>query len=91
MKKASLLLVLLTLGTFVMYSQVKIVLEKDVKTTKESVTVNDSVVNAEVAKNDNMKTAEELEAIINELSFRDREKIIERNKRKNETRKSRKT
>ena len=89
MKKISIVLVLVVFGTLVMHSQVKIVLEKDVKPDTESVVSNDSVVSPDLAKNDNIKTAEELEAIINELSFKNREKIIERNKRKNQNPKSR--
>lgn len=90
MKKLSILFALIILGTLVMHSQVKVVLEKDVKPKKESIAANDTVSNGAMAKNDNVKTAEEVEALINELSFRNRDKVVERNKRKSE-RKSRKT
>ncbi len=90
MKQLSVILAFLTLGTFAMYSQVKVVLEKDVKS--ENTEMAKSVVTADsavVAANDNLKTAEELEAIINELSYKNREKVIERNP-KTKNRKSKK-
>lgn len=90
MKKLFAVFAFLILYTFVMHSQVKIVLEKDIKSDKNSpsLVINDS---APIAKNDNLKSPEELEVIINALSYKNKEKNTEKNNRKSAARKPRKS
>lgn len=103
MKKITLLLIFMTLGTLALFSQVKIVLEKDIKLRKtdsieisrelaKNALLTDSVSSSTLAKNETLKSAEELEAIINELSYKNREKVIMRNiNRKSSARKPRRS
>ncbi|NLI72461.1 MAG: hypothetical protein GX361_06970 [Bacteroidales bacterium] len=81
MKKTIYILAIMLLGTCVTSSQVKVMLEKDYKArktvtsqTSETAVANDSVGTFGKAEKKVMKSAEEIEAIINELSYKNRPK-----------------
>lgn len=83
MKKTVSILAFMFLGTCVISSQVKVILEKDYKShksatsqTAETAVANDSVTSSGKAEKKVLKSAEEIEAIINELSFKNRSKYI---------------
>lgn len=80
MKKTVSILAFMLLGTCVISSQVKVILEKDYKSatsqTSETAVANDSVTSSGKAEKKVLKSAEEIEAIINELSFKNRNKYI---------------